>query len=283
MVYSYKENIKIDKNRIFYFYNLHITIALFILIIFVLRVYTVFADVYVAKDDITKKEVVLMSSKDTTIICNSIMIPRNSVSDSYIVPSTARSINGTHKFKTPVEIEYERIKMIEEQKRIEEENERMRKEQERQAYLATCTNRNFSISTNIHTHSGLTADDIRNISGSYPVIYQLADVIAQMDEQENINALYIIGVLSLESDYGRSFNAINYNNMFGILDNDKPRYFTDKYSCVVEFTNIMNKYYVPYDRFTTDTIGSKYEPRNSEWDVIVTKIMNEFAEKYHNL
>lgn len=242
-----------------------ILIFLILLITLVFRLVTVYAETINEtniKDKYQKTEKIgeiIKENNDTDVKNNKDIISKvGQVCVNVNVTSNALFVSQK------VQEEQEKIRLIEEKKR-------------------NTINSNFTIYTDIHTYSGLTGDDIRAISVGYDEIYNMADHIAKVDEENKINAFFILGVLSMESGYCTSDYSVNYNNCFGMLDNDKPRIYANKMESVDDFLNSITKYYVPYGRNTAGTIQPKYEPRNNGWDDQVIKIMNEYVVKYNNL
>ena len=113
----------------------------------------------------------------------------------------------------------------------------------------------------------------------------LGQAYIDAENQYNVNALFLIGLSCLESNYGNSNFAINRNNITGFRayteDPSKAIYYDTKADCINQTASYLNKHYL--------TKGGKYYNGETMLDANVryctsslwsTKINNIILEKF---
>lgn len=136
----------------------------------------------------------------------------------------------------------------------------------------------LSTQSSITTKSGASAKEINDILKETD-LKGLGNVIIEVQEEYNINALFIVGVMKLESANGDSRLAQNKNNLFGIAAYDDSPYssafhYISKEECVRDFGRIIHEYYIDCDRETVHEINQKYSS-SSSWARKVVELAND--------
>jgi hypothetical protein len=121
------------------------------------------------------------------------------------------------------------------------------------------------------------------LEGKIPQVIQIA-------AQEGVPAAFLISVLALESAYGKSKAAKQYNNVSGSMDPKTKSMTFLKFKDVLESVRFtarnLSKNYIKQGRITPQSIGAKYSPpgaandpnkTNGLWPSLVTKLMNVFS------
>jgi hypothetical protein len=103
----------------------------------------------------------------------------------------------------------------------------------------------------------------------------LGQAFYEGEQQYNINALFVLAIVRLESGNGTSSLARNHNNLGGIKSGeDGYRSFATKEECVKYMFDLLSRKYVSQGRTTIGTIGQIY-CTTDEWVPQVTEIMND--------
>src|SRR5574343_35324 len=112
-------------------------------------------------------------------------------------------------------------------------------------------------------------------------MYNIVSDLALLESAYHINALYALSVISLETGYGYSTYANEYNNLFGIYYNGEIKHFESISESIDYFGQIMKTYYISDGLVSVNKIGEKYCPNNTEWVSVVNSIWNDFNKKLH--
>lgn len=140
----------------------------------------------------------------------------------------------------------------------------------------------ISTGETVETRSGASAKEINAILKDTG-LEGLGNVVIEVENKYNINALFIVSVMRLESANGDSRLAKNKNNLFGIAAYDESPYssafhYSSKEECVRDFGRIIHKYYLGCDRETVNEINQKYSS-SSSWAKQVVTLANECYEE----
>ena len=144
---------------------------------------------------------------------------------------------------------------------------------------------------NITNLSGLTANELNNLINKMltdngydynsSAMYNIGSDLALLESAYHINALYALSVISLETGYGYSAYAKDYNNLFGIYYNGEIKHFESISESIDYFGQIMKIYYISDGLVSVNKIGEKYCPNNTEWISVVNSIWSDFNKKLH--
>ena len=108
-----------------------------------------------------------------------------------------------------------------------------------------------------------------------PDLKGLGQAFYDGEQQYNINALFVLSIVRLESGNGTSSLASSRNNLGGIKSGeDGYRTFATKEECVNYMFDLLDRKYVSQGRTTIGTIGQLYCATGG-WIPQVTSIMNE--------
>lgn len=132
--------------------------------------------------------------------------------------------------------------------------------------------RTFNVMEN---QSGLTVEQLEILLEEYPGLADIADNVIGIEEEHGVNAFYTLAVASLESGYGTSKMAKNWNNLFGMM-NCK---FDSTSSGVDYFGRLMTKYQDSYNiLMTVEGINPTYCELDS-WAGKIVELMNQWIRK----
>jgi hypothetical protein len=99
------------------------------------------------------------------------------------------------------------------------------------------------------------------------------------EEKYNINALFVLAIVRLESGNGTSYLARTNNNLGGIKSGeDGYRAFASKEECVAYMFDLLDRLYIGKGRNTIDKIGHVYCATGG-WIPQVKSIMHELVEE----
>lgn len=97
-----------------------------------------------------------------------------------------------------------------------------------QAHQPQRTTRRLTLDTNLHSASRLSAWQIDRFLATYTRLPPLGHAFKAAEAKYGVNARYLLAHAMLESDYGRSYIARRFHNLFGwnALDRDPVRFAT---------------------------------------------------------
>lgn len=170
---------------------------------------------------------------------------------------------------------------IERERRIKQEEYEKRVQAELAKYKKNDYTSNFTIHSDMNTHSRLQPDEIKYLLRRYNVhdnIDTLAETIYHTDIQ-GVNAYFILSVGALESGWGKR-TVGDKKNWFGIMAYDGNEYqaakrFRSDSECFKYFSWMMRegKYYFTRGNNTLYEINKVYAS-NVNWKNDVARIMN---------
>ena len=182
-----------------------------------------------------------------------------------------------------IELENQRIKIMEEQEKIKQTNTTTT---ENEAVIENAVVEPVVINTtDISKPSNLTADqmdkmiqDTLSAKGKKTsTLYGLGSALEAMEKNYNVNALFALSVASLEGSWGNSKAAKNRNNPFGVYSKGSPKYFDSTADAVDYFGRLIRNSYIDKGHNTISSINKKYCPPNTKWANDVTSIMKSYA------
>ena len=127
-------------------------------------------------------------------------------------------------------------------------------------------------------------EDITQKSNLVPDMYEallptdlkgLGQAFYDGEQKYNINALFVLAIVRLESGNGTSSLARNHNNLGGIKSGEEGyRSFASKEECVDYMFDLLSRKYIGEGRTTISDVGRIYCATDG-WTPQVTSIMNE--------
>ena len=103
------------------------------------------------------------------------------------------------------------------------------------------------------------------------------------EEKHNINALFVLAIVRLESGSGTSYLARNKNNLGGIKGGgDEYRAFDSKEECIAYMFDLLDRIYISKGRDTIDEIGHIYCATGG-WIPQVKSLFNDLLEECNGL
>lgn len=107
----------------------------------------------------------------------------------------------------------------------------------------------------------------------------LGQAFCDGEEKHNINALFVLAIVRLESGNGTSYLAQDKNNLGGIKSGGEGyRAFASKEECIAYMFDLLDRLYISKGRDTIDKIGHVY-CATSGWIPQVKSIMRELVEE----
>lgn len=112
-----------------------------------------------------------------------------------------------------------------------------------------------------------------------PGLSGLGQAFYDGEQLHNLNGLFVLSIVRLESGNGQSRLARIRNNLGGIKSGGSSyRTFVSKDECIAYMFDLLDRKYVSQGRVTIEKIGRIYCEGGS-WAPKVTKIMNELIEE----
>ncbi len=135
----------------------------------------------------------------------------------------------------------------------------------------------LDVSEDITQKSNLVPDMIEALLP--PELKGLGQTFHDGEERHNINALFVLAIVRLESGNGTSYLAHARNNLGGIKGGeDGYRAFASKQECVAYMFDLLDRLYISKGRETIDEIGHVYCATGG-WIPQVKSIMHELVEE----
>ena len=107
----------------------------------------------------------------------------------------------------------------------------------------------------------------------------LGQAFCDGEEKHNINALFVLAIVRLESGSGTSYLARNKNNLGGIKGGgDEYRAFDSKEECIAYMFDLLDRIYISKGRDTIDEIGHIYCATGG-WIPQVKSLFNDLLEE----
>jgi hypothetical protein len=127
-------------------------------------------------------------------------------------------------------------------------------------------------------------EDITEKSNLVPAMFEallpadlkgLGQAFYDGEQKYNINALFVLSIVRLESGNGTSSLARNHNNLGGIKSGEEEyRSFASKEECVDYMFDLLNRKYISQGKTTISSVGQIYCATDG-WIPQVSSIMNE--------
>lgn len=101
---------------------------------------------------------------------------------------------------------------------------------------------------NLSEISGIGYDKMFEILEGKP-IQKHSEFIVDMEQIYGVNALFVVGILGIESGFGTSYRAINHNNLAGynISGDDSYFAFNSQEACIEEVFRLISEEYLSED------------------------------------
>lgn len=122
----------------------------------------------------------------------------------------------------------------------------------------------------------------------YSSLKGLGDAFADAEQKYGINAMFLLGIVSQESGFGKSDRANRQNNMAGLAvysDSATGKSFSNKYESIMYLGKLLSKEYVK-DRNLKgiNEINEVYCPNDDYyWSKSIKKIINDYILKMNTL
>jgi len=138
----------------------------------------------------------------------------------------------------------------------------------------------FTTNARVDSISGLTLEGIQYLLDYYPGMEGIGEQVLLCERIYDVNAYFIIAVASLESGFGKSLQAQNKNNLFGLGAYDHSAYesalsFESKAEGVEYFCELISDYYKS-GRRTPASINQRYAS-DELWAHKVVRLMNSYS------
>ena len=141
----------------------------------------------------------------------------------------------------------------------------------------TTVNVNLNVPSDITQKSNLTPEMIEALLPAD--LKGLGQAFYDGEQLHNINALFVLSVVRLESGSGTSQLARTKNNLGGIKSGENGyRSFASKADCVAYMFDLLDRKYISVGRDTIAEIGRVY-CATSGWTPQVTQIMHKMLEQ----
>lgn len=119
---------------------------------------------------------------------------------------------------------------------------------------------------NIITPTGLTGDDFNKLIKNTP-LKGMGETIVSVENEYNINGLFMLSVANIESGMGRASRGYN---LFGMICRKHQSY---KHS-MIEFAKLINR---SYTGMSIKSLAKKYCPPNhGKWVIALNNTYNKF-------
>lgn len=136
---------------------------------------------------------------------------------------------------------------------------------------------------NVLTPSNLTASELKSRLAYNLIPY--AELFVRAEKEYGVNAVFLASVSALESGWGKSELAKDYNNLFGWSSaNDPSGYakFSSAEECVMYVAKSLKENYLTeggcyYNGKSVSGVNKRYNGRKS-WEENVTAIMSEIGD-----
>ena len=101
---------------------------------------------------------------------------------------------------------------------------------------------------NLKEISGIGYDKMFEILEGKP-IQKHSEFIVDMEQIYGVNALFVVGILGIESGFGTSYRAVNHNNLAGynIYGDDSYFAFDSQEACIEEVFRLISEEYLSED------------------------------------
>lgn len=73
----------------------------------------------------------------------------------------------------------------------------------------------LTVDSDLTVPSNITAEEAEKMLEKYPKLHGLGEAFVKAEKKKGVNALYMLGLACLESNYGRSNFAVERNNLYG--------------------------------------------------------------------
>lgn len=143
-----------------------------------------------------------------------------------------------------------------------------------------------SICLDTNKVSNITIQQLNDLVGlvlaenkiSNSILPDITQSILDTEMEYNVNAIYILAVISRSSNYGTSYEAKEYNNLYRFKSRDGNYIKYESYSDALNmFGQMMNTVYFNKGIITIKDISNVYVPGNSEsWEHGITSTINTF-------
>ena len=134
---------------------------------------------------------------------------------------------------------------------------------------------------NVTSPSNATEDYLNSLLEGYPV-QSCAQAFVQAEKDYGVNALVLVGIVCLESDYCRSYRAITTNNLWGAAvygDSSSGSYFDSWNSSISSLARTLKIEYITKEgRINLDAIAEKF-CTTPGWGNTVSNVIDSLLTK----
>lgn len=173
---------------------------------------------------------------------------------------------------------------VEKVKTVEEERQRLEAERLEQMRKSNVSFNPFDV-TEI---SGVTHEEMYELLKDTG-LSDVSDAFVDAEQQEQINAFALLGIVANESSWGKSARAVGHSKNLGGVevysDSSVGRIYASRYDSVMDIANFLRRDYLDYDGQyyhgrNTDGINYAYSA-SEDWDRIVDSIAQNKVQEYH--
>lgn len=141
------------------------------------------------------------------------------------------------------------------------------------------------VNYDLRTRSNLTGDQIDAVLVGTG-LYGLGDAYAKAEADYGVSALFLVALSALESAWGRSYFAVNRNNLFGFQaftnNPGAARFFESKEECIDFVARFLSVNYLSvggrFHRGMTVRSVNHFYASDPKWYVKVAEIMERLSE-----
>lgn len=141
-------------------------------------------------------------------------------------------------------------------------------------------------SFNLREPSKLNEFVLETYLEKFPNLKGLAKPIMEVQEKYNVNGVFLLAIIHLESGNGTSSLAKSHNNLGGIKSGTSYRGFETKSACIDYMGRLLSKYYLSengqyFNGYTISDVNKRYCELNS-WTDKVANLMLQVQEGLNN-
>ena len=139
--------------------------------------------------------------------------------------------------------------------------------------------------------SDITREHLESYLQKFPYLSGISEVLIQVQEEYEVNALLLLAIIRLESGNGKSDIAQAKNNLGGLVGTYKSKavykHFDSKNDCIVFMANLLSSYYLTeggkyFNGYTISDIAQCYSG-SKEWIELVYQLIYEIQYGLNNI
>ena len=136
--------------------------------------------------------------------------------------------------------------------------------------------------TDMRKKSKLDAAKFSEYMKKFPNLSGIDETILKIQDEYNVNALFILAIIRLESGNGTSTIAQSKNNLGGIIVSENSvavfKTFDTQTDCIIYMANLLSKNYLTeggkyFSGYTLTDIAQRYSTSPNEWSELITNMI----------